>query len=323
MNQCCKDVFEEYELPFETYFSRKITHNNQIHNEFELIWLIRGNAVVHLEGKKYLLTDQTLFMVNIGERHSISTSEDSIVITYRFKREYLRSNNLAFESLRFQSRVQPFEELVIKYKEVPLLIAQLIKLLLSGGEEKAIRYKVIGYYNMFIYELFTMLKKEKYLDVKKKNYENYIDRLEVLIEYINNNFSHKISLDEVSEKVHLSKYRLSHFIKEYLGISFQEYVSNKRLDFALKELKFTDKSIKQISHDAGFSDCKYLTKAIKEKLGITALKYRKLLCHEDDDCCNTMDFNDFKQELELCLTHFQDKIESKYFRMVQVGSDKL
>jgi len=302
MNQQCKDIFEYYELPFETYFAKEINHTNQVHDEIELMWLIRGEATIICDNIEYHLTNQNLFMVNPHQFHSIQTSENSILITYRFKKEHLHANNLSFDNNHFPNHVYTFAELVAKYKEVPLLIAQLLKLLISNDEDKIIRYKIIGYYNMFVYELYTMLQKEKYLDVKQRNYDTYIDRINILTEYISLHFSDKLTLDELADMVHLNKYRLSHFIKEYIGISLQDYINNTRLEYALKELRTTNYKICDISKHAGFSDVKYLTKALKTKTGLTALKYRKLSKEISiNTLSSSLNLDEFKKELILCL----------------------
>lgn len=302
MNKIMKDVFDYYELPFETYFVRDVYHINQQHNEIELLWLIRGEADIICDNQKYKLTDQTLFMVNVGQIHSVKVPKDSLMITYRFKNEHLHENNMSFDNYRFINRVYTFQELVIKYKEVPLLIAQLLKLLLSTNSDHVIRYKIIGYYNMFVYELYTMLLKERYLDIKRKNYDSYIDRVGRITDYVSSNYRRRITLEEIAKLVGLSKCRVSHFIKDYMGVSLQEYISNTRLEKALRELSMTNKRVSNISEDCGFSDVKYLNQAIKKRLGVTALKYRKFSVHRSM-MKEKMGLNiqEFSKELSLCL----------------------
>ena len=307
MNEMMRDVFSNYELPFETYFVRGANHVDQIHNEIELLWMIKGEGTVISSGEEYHLTSQTLYMVNINEMHSVSTSKDSLMIVYRFNDQHLKENKLSFEDFKFQNRIHTFQELVIKYKEVPLLISQLLKLLVSPSNDSMIRYKIIGYYNMFVYELYTMLLKEKYLDVKRKNCEAYLNRINLICDFIQKNYTHKILLDDLAELVHVSRYRLSHFIKEYLGVSLQEYISNIRLEKALRELSYTDHKITEISTECGFSDVKYLNKAIKLRLGITALKYRKMSVNNQSllDVVNESNIKLFANELMRCMKHLE------------------
>lgn len=303
MNQNLSDVFENHHLPFKTFFSREVNDYFSVHHEIELIWVIRGNVELTIDNMTYNLYNQTLFMINANQVHTVHSSSDSIIITYRFCKEHLIENNLIFDHLPFVNRIYQFDELVVKYQEVPILIKQLINLLISEDDNKVIRYKIIGYYNMFVYELYTMLLKEKYLDIKKKNYSKYISRLNETLEYVHSHFKEKINIEDISSKIGISKFRLSHFITEYIGISFQDYVSNVRLNYALHSISNTNMPIQEVSKEAGFSDVKYLNKMIRERFGTTALKYRKNLQEIASKNLNTKKINylEFVTELKVCL----------------------
>ncbi len=307
MNQKCKDVFEAYELPFETYFQKGIEHITQIHDETELIWVMRGTTTIVCDGESYDMIPQTLFMVNAYQTHTISSSDDSIIISFRFKKEHLQMNNQSFEGMHFINRIYTLEELAVKYKEVPMLISQLLKLLISTNPSSLLRYKIIGYYNMLIYELYTMLLKEKYLDVKKRDIPIYLNRLNVITEYISQNFIRKLSLDEISDHVGISRYRLSHFVKEYVGISFRDYLFNMRLEYALRLLRDSNLSISDVTKMSGFSDIKYLNKLIRERFKTTALKYRKRIKEQIRHCKEEpSNLQEFFLELKQCLTRLEE-----------------
>ncbi len=306
MNQDCIDVFSKYELPFETYFQNSISHLTQLHDETEIIWVMRGTATIVCEGLSYILTPQTLFMVNAFQTHSISSTDDSMIIAFRFSKEHLEQNNHSFEGMHFINRTYTLDELVKKYKEVPLVISQLLNLLMADDPPNLVRYKIISYYNMLIYELYTMLLKEKYLDVKKKNVSLYLDRLSKINSFINKRFQSKLTLDELSAQVGISRYRMSHFIKEYIGISFREYLFNMRLEYALRLLKDSNLSVLDVSKLAGFSDVKYLNKLMKEKFKTTALKYRKKIReHITLASIETSNSEAFFNELRRCLLRLE------------------
>ncbi|AIO18513.1 Transcriptional activator NphR [Candidatus Izimaplasma bacterium HR1] len=306
MNQTSTDVFSHYTLPFETYFNKEVDSKFQVHDETELIWVLRGNASIVCDNIQYDLTPQTLFMINPYQMHSLKSSAETMIITYRFKKEHIKEYVEMHKGLAFINRVYTLEELVKKYKEVPLLISQLIKLLISPNQTILIRYKIIGYYNMLIYELYTMLLKEKYLDIKKKDVPFHIERQNRIIDYINNNFLQKISLNDVAKQVSISTFRLSHLMKEMFGISFREYLFNIRFEYALRLLRETNLSVLSISDMAGFSDVKYLNKLLKERFKITALKYRKRFTSRFNETYSDSNYiKDFFKELRVCLNKLE------------------
>lgn len=313
MNQLSTDVFAHYDLPFETYFNKQVDSRYQAHDEIELIWLLRGEAKVTCDNKCFVLKSQNLFMINPFQMHSIESSEDAMLITYRFKKEHVKEYTEGYKDLAFVNRVYTLEELVVKYKEVPLLISQLIKLLISPNQSTLIRYKIIGYYNMLIYELYNMLIKEKYLDIKKKDVPFHIARQNTIIDYLNNNFLRKITLDDLAKKIGISGFRLSHLMKEMFGISFREYLFNIRFEYALRLLRETELSVVDISKMSGFSDVKYLNKILKERFKITALKYRKKFNRFSPAYSDSNFINDFFKELHVCLKKFDTGIMKDSF----------
>lgn len=307
MNQSSPDVFAHYNLPFETYFDKLVDHQFQVHSEVELIWVLRGEVDIVCDNKEFKLSAKTLFMINPYQVHSIKSTEDSMIITYRFKKEYLKEYNESYKGLVFENKVNYFEDLVVKYKEVPLLISQLISLLITPNQSSLVRYKIIGYYNMLIYELYTMLLKEKYLDVKKKDIPFHIERQNEIIKYLNENFLEKITLNNLSERINISSFRLSHLMKEMFGISFREYLFNIRLEHALELLRETNFSVAKVSKMSGFSDVKYLNKRLKERFRTTALKYRKKHCERLKNAISDHSYvNDFFTELRICLSKFEN-----------------
>lgn len=302
MNETSPDVFAHYDLPFETYFEKSIDHKFQVHNEVELIWVLRGRVRIDCDNKDYNLTSQTLFMINPYQMHSIKSMEESLIISFRFKNEYLKEYNETYKNLVFENKVNHFEDLVKKYKEVPLLISEIIRLLITPNQSSLVRYKIIGYYNMFIYELYTMLLKEKYLDIKKKDVPFHIERQTKIIEYLHNNFLEKITLSDLAKDIDISDFRLSHLMKEMFGISFREYLFNIRLEYALELLRETNYSVIKVSKMSGFSDIKYLNKRLKERFKTTALKYRKKYCERLKNTSSDSSYiEDFFKELRICL----------------------
>ena len=312
MEETCYDIFSELDLPFETYLSKYVNHQKAIHEEMEIIWLMKGKATLKVDDTTFKMHPHTVFLVYMYKEHSIESDPDSIIVTYRLKKEYLHRNNYFFEKINFKPRVYSFEELAYKYKQVPLLVVQLIKLLVSDEPSDLIRYKIIGYYNMYVLGLYRILLKEKYLDVKNINYDQYLNRIHLVVEYTYDHFQEKVTMNQLSSLTGISEYRLSHFIKDVLGISYSDFLQNVRFEYALKQLKRTDKSVQEIVFESGFSDHKYLSRLMKKKFNTTALQYRKSYL-EHTPCRSINDSSDaFINELKFCLHHLDNDSRFKH-----------
>ena len=303
------DAFKNYDLPFSSYFNACMSHEEESHDEIEFIWLFQGDLQIECEGKIYHLASDDVFIIYMNQKHSIKSSAHSLSVTFRLKKDYLLSHRLFFELTPYKNRVFTIAELTQKYHQIPLIMSQLILLMQSTKFTLNTRYRLIGYYNMYVFDLYSSRLKDKYLDVKKKNYDPYLIRFYTINAYINDHYAEKITLDTLANLVSISPHRLSHFIKEVLGISFQEYLQNIRFEKALFELTYSDTPIKDIVSQCGFSDQKYFNAELKKRFSLTALKYRKMM---KNDVPNDLEVSydahmlqEFKEKLNHMMDHTQ------------------
>lgn len=92
--------------------------------------------------------------------------------------------------------------------------------------------------------------------------------------YINENYSEKITLNSIADSVGFSKYYISRLFKQHMGVTIIDYLIKVRLDKAKELLGKGEYSIKQISFMVGYSDPNYFTWSFKKYLGISPIKYR-------------------------------------------------
>lgn len=93
--------------------------------------------------------------------------------------------------------------------------------------------------------------------------------------YIDEHYREKISLDDLSEKFFVSKFYLSREFKHAYGINLVNYVAEKRISHAKKQLRFSEKSVEEIGRETGFPDTGYFIKVFKKEETLTPLEYRK------------------------------------------------
>ncbi|MCC8049080.1 MAG: response regulator [Clostridiales bacterium] len=95
--------------------------------------------------------------------------------------------------------------------------------------------------------------------------------------YIRENYSHDISLDDVSRAVNISPYYFSKVFKEESGENFIEYLTRVRVEKAKELLQNPDLSIKMISSMCGYSDPNYFSRLFKKQTDMTPREYRMSL----------------------------------------------
>lgn len=95
-------------------------------------------------------------------------------------------------------------------------------------------------------------------------------------QYIKENFSNPITLEDVSSFVGFSASYFSTLFKKESGVNFQEYLSEVRMNQAKEMLKQTNMNIEQICEQVGYSDLKHFVKNFRKNTGIKPNEYRKL-----------------------------------------------
>lgn len=96
-----------------------------------------------------------------------------------------------------------------------------------------------------------------------------------VLHYLNQNYAENISLDELSQTLHLNKYYICHSFKETTGYTISNYVIRKRVAEAKKLLLSTDAPILSISETLGFNTPVYFSRAFKQYVGVSPQLFRK------------------------------------------------
>lgn len=84
-----------------------------------------------------------------------------------------------------------------------------------------------------------------------------------------------LTLRFLSRSLGYSEYYATRKFREISGMQFRDYLRGRKLAFALKEVRDTDKSLLDIAFDYGFSSHEAFTRAFKGAYGITPSEYRR------------------------------------------------
>ncbi len=103
----------------------------------------------------------------------------------------------------------------------------------------------------------------------------YNDKLPQMIkEYINKNYSSKITLSILSQKFGCCNATLTKCFKNEYNLSIMTYLCNERLRVAEEMIVKTRKSFKEIAADCGFYDQNYFSKTFTKEYGMSPSEYR-------------------------------------------------
>ena len=102
-------------------------------------------------------------------------------------------------------------------------------------------------------------------------------KIEMINRYINCNLRNKISLEEVSSYVKMSRTYFCMFFKKHYNKGFADYLNDMRIAKAVSLLYVHGKPVADIARECGFKTAQYFTRAFRKSKGMTPVEYRKKL----------------------------------------------
>ncbi len=113
------------------------------------------------------------------------------------------------------------------------------------------------------------------MNKKQTNKEFYIEKLNVIVEYIHNNLDQKIVIKELAEMSHFSPFHFHRIIRALLGEPIGAYITRTRLELAAKMIRYSSTSIEEIAYSVGYESPSSLSKQFKNYFGCSPSDYRK------------------------------------------------
>ena len=96
------------------------------------------------------------------------------------------------------------------------------------------------------------------------------------VNLINERFLEQLTLKQVAEELFVSPNYLGLLFKNMVGVPFNSYLTMTRLKYACVLLDSTNKTVKEIADDSGFSSTEYFLSRFKKFMKCTPSEYRKL-----------------------------------------------
>ncbi|MGI8384072.1 response regulator transcription factor [Robertmurraya sp. P23] len=118
---------------------------------------------------------------------------------------------------------------------------------------------------------------EERLKKEYKPSQSAADMMEEALDYIRNHFQTDLGVEQTAEHVGLSVSYFSLLFKQKTGLTFLDYVTNVRMEYACLFLQNTDLKTYEIAEKVGYTDQRYFSQVFKRKMKKTPSEFRKLV----------------------------------------------
>lgn len=271
-----KSYFRE-ELPINVTTAHIEEYPIHFHDDLEVVYVLEGSVGLKNGYYNYVLKQGDIFILNDREIHSFTkTDEPNMVMMLQMDLSYFSNYYGNLKNNFFITDMHDDDESLDILRNI---LGRIMMEILEKGY--GYEHKVIeSTHNLLAcllsdFQYFVMEDGKFINEAKNKGNKVLAGRLRRITDYMYENYTRKLTLNEIAEKEHLSIYYLSHVIKEATGLSFQDLLSFIRVEESEKLLLGTNKKIGAISEEMGFSAVRYYIKHFKTWFDMHPLEYRK------------------------------------------------
>lgn len=128
---------------------------------------------------------------------------------------------------------------------------------------------------LLLHRLLSQMPRHTLSPGERSSREKSNARLNRLIRFVDENYMHKIRLSDFAAAEGCSVGYLSHFVKDTLNQTFQDYVNTVRFNCACKLIASGAGRMLDVCVESGFSDYRYFSRAFQQQVGMTPEEYRR------------------------------------------------
>ncbi len=249
------------------------------HDDIEVSMVTSGCLTYDVGGKRFVCSKGDLVFMNTDIPHSLTPLNGchvtlvSILIQPIFvfdshetdlykncMRPFLHNTNIPCVKLSSEEDWEQLiyrnmEELIRFYEEKPPYYELKLKSLVSES----------------FYQLLTHFYPEKREYISGN--EEDLRRLQIILDYLHENYDKPLSLKEVSAKSLLSREACCRLFKRLVGKTITEYLTDYRINKSFRYLSDGSYSMAEIAEACGFSNASRFAKAFRERIGCRPSKY--------------------------------------------------
>lgn len=140
---------------------------------------------------------------------------------------------------------------------------------------KAIKNDIAGYLELSLgmHAILNEIYLSTLAHVSRKKDQN--DDILTIIQFIEQNYSNSITVDDMVEHIHVSKYHFIRRFRRMMGITPYSYLTNYRINMSKTLLRSTNKTVSEIAELCGFLDTSNFIAQFKKHTGQKPLQYRR------------------------------------------------
>ena len=237
--------------------------NGRILNEYQLVYITEGEGIYETRQEKMTVKPGTVMLLHPGEWHRYKPKPNKGWVEM-----YIGINGEIIQRMMSDPMLTKFPAVCCGLKEK---VQQSYHRIFSLVQDEKPGFQLLASGEV-VKLISMMLTHLKYQDVEGKPATEFIENSRFLIRQ---NFDQKIDFQNIAKSMNIGYSNFRKLFKKYTRISPSHYHLNLRLIKAKELLIHSDKTMKEIAWETGFSSESYFSRIFKEKMGQSPSALRK------------------------------------------------
>ena len=244
----------------------KFPHSSQRNglDSYLFFIVLSGSGELHYNGYTYRLKQNDCVFIDCKQPYAHITSEDL------WQLKWVHFNGQSMSEI-YNKYISRGGEPAFTIEQPEQCVDLMNEIFTIASSDDYIRDMKI---NEKLSSLLTVIMSKSWHPNNKKNARKR-GELSLVKAWLDTHYTEKVNLDELAKQFFIDKFYLTKIFKEQYGITINTYISQKKITAAKQLLRFSDKTIEQISAEIGICDNNYFTRLFKKIEGVTPGEYRK------------------------------------------------
>ncbi|WP_449602908.1 AraC family transcriptional regulator [Paenibacillus sp. Marseille-Q9583] len=255
-------------FPFTVIMSNDIDFLAHWHNDLEIVYVFEGSIRMGINSETRILKAGDMAICSSGDIHYYDSKDSSSkIMMVIFNPSLIGFPGGWPLNVRLTS---PFMEKRIAIREEEVRINNRLSLILQelmDEYNQKLEYHeqvIIGLLHEWSGLILRHVPMDKINPQKDKRRITNMKIMQGVLEYLDVNYMHPITLADAARKANMSLFYFSRFFKSLSGMSYIAYLSNIRVNQAEQLLLTTDKSILDIALECGFTNIRTFNRVFKQ-----------------------------------------------------------
>lgn len=248
--------------------------NAHVHRAWELALVLEGRASIRLKDQSFTAEPGDLFLFNPSQSHEIVSLQETPVRILIVQ----TSTHFCGEYFPALGRVE-FDRVALTGAEgVARRMVDTARVFWEGAPYSQLT--CVAQLCLLFRDLLEQVPHRTISDAELSSRKKKGDRLARITNYIEEHYYEPLRLSDLAKSEGVTTAYLSHFLRDNLDITFQDYLNITRFEKALQLIGDPGLSLLEICMECGFSDSRYLNKLFVQRFGCSAKEYRARLSRQ-------------------------------------------